>query len=158
MEYKNNMQNERWAAMVLAVAAHSFWQLWFPRGLGNRLTEIPHQKGREIQLRDPQNHARREDRPPIKLGLHAPWQSISLITHDRGEPAVSYRWTGWVWEITGWKFKTSGKSPVVLEEFMEYTPNLIKENRRMWQCNRLDLQIPGSQPVIMPKNLPDHCS
>ena len=24
-------------------------------------------------------------------------------------------------------------------------------------CNRLDLQTLGSQPVIMPKNLPDHC-
>ena len=36
-------------------------------------------------------------------------------------------------------------------------PNLIKENRRMSTCNRLDLQTLGSQP-IMPKNLPDHCS
>ena len=35
-------------------------------------------------------------------------------------------------------------------------PNLIKENRRMSTCNRLDLQTLGSQP-IMPKNLPDHC-
>ena len=29
----------------------------------------------------------------------------------------------------------------------------MKENRRMWTCNRLDLQILGCQPV-MPKNLP----
>ena len=36
-------------------------------------------------------------------------------------------------------------------------PNLIKENRRMSTCNRLDLQTLGSQPVIMPKNLPNHC-
>ena len=35
-------------------------------------------------------------------------------------------------------------------------PNLIKENRRMSTCNRLDLQTLGSQPIIMPKNLPDH--
>jgi hypothetical protein len=35
-------------------------------------------------------------------------------------------------------------------------PNLIKENRRMSTCNRLDLQTLGSQPM-MPKNLPDHC-
>ena len=34
-------------------------------------------------------------------------------------------------------------------------PNLIKKNRRMSTCNRLDLQTLGSQP-IMPKNLPDH--
>ena len=29
-------------------------------------------------------------------------------------------------------------------------PNLVKENRRMPTCNRLDLQTLGSQPVIMP--------
>jgi hypothetical protein len=34
-------------------------------------------------------------------------------------------------------------------------PNLIKGNRRMSTCNRLDLQTLGSPP-IMPKNLPDH--
>ena len=34
-------------------------------------------------------------------------------------------------------------------------PNLIKENRRMSICNRLDLQTLGFRPV-MPKNLPDH--
>ena len=36
-------------------------------------------------------------------------------------------------------------------------PNLIKETRRKSTCNRLDLQTLGSQPVVMPKNLPDHC-
>ena len=36
-------------------------------------------------------------------------------------------------------------------------PNLIKENRRMPTCNRLDLQTLGSQPV-MPKILPDLCN
>ena len=25
--------------------------------------------------------------------------------YDRGEPAVSYRWSGWVWEITGWSWR-----------------------------------------------------
>jgi hypothetical protein len=33
--------------------------------------------------------------------------------------------------------------------------NLVKKNRKMSTCNRLDLQRLGSQP-IMPKNLPDH--
>ena len=33
--------------------------------------------------------------------------------------------------------------------------NLIKENWRISTCNRLDLQILGSQP-IMPKNLSNH--
>ena len=27
----------------------------------------------------------------------------------------------------------------------------------MSTCNRLDLQTLGSQPMIMPNNLPDHC-
>ena len=34
-------------------------------------------------------------------------------------------------------------------------PNVMKENRRMSTCNRLDLQTLGPQPV-MPKNLPNH--
>ena len=56
------------------------------------------------------------------------------------------------------KFKTAGKLLISLEEFIEYTPNSIKENRRMLTCNQLDLQTLGSQPISMPKNLPDHCS
>ena len=27
---------------------------------------------------------------------------IHYEIYDWGEPAVSYKWTGWVWEITGW--------------------------------------------------------
>ena len=53
------------------------------------------------------------------------------------------------------KFKTIGKLPIILEECIEYTPIVMKENRRMSTCNRLDLITLGSQPV-MPKNLPDH--
>ena len=34
----------------------------------------------------------------------------------------------------------------------------IQRNRRMSACNRLDLQTLGSQPISMPKNLPDHCT
>ena len=77
-------------------------------------------------------------------------------TYDRREPAVSYKWTGWVWEIHRWKSKIARKLPTILEEFIEYTFNLIKENRRMWTCKQLDLQtLLGSQP-LMPKNLPNH--
>ena len=53
------------------------------------------------------------------------------------------------------KFETAGNLPIILEEFIEIYPNLIKENRKMSTYNRLDLQTLGSQPV-MPKNLPDH--
>ena len=61
------------------------------------------------------------------------------------------------------------KEPVGVEDGRKITdhfrgiyriyPDLIKENRKMSTCYRLDLQTLGSrvQPVIMPKNLPDHC-
>ena len=53
------------------------------------------------------------------------------------------------------KFKAAGKLPIVLRGIYRIYLNLVKENRRMSTCNRLDLQTLGSQPV-MPKNLPDH--
>ena len=41
----------------------------------------------------------------------------------QGEPAVSYKWTGWVSEITGWSCsRLQEKLPILLEEFIEYTP------------------------------------
>ena len=77
------------------------------------------------------------------------------LHYDRKEPAVSYRWTGWVWGIA-----------VEGEDLRRITDHfgriysiflkLILKNRRMSTCNHwLDLQTLGSQPV-MPKNLPDH--
>ena len=60
------------------------------------------------------------------------------------------------WRSNRLKFKTTENLPIILEEFIEYTPNLIKEKWRMSTCNWLDLQTLGSQPV-MPKILPDHC-
>ena len=53
------------------------------------------------------------------------------------------------------KFKTAGKLPIILEEFIRIFPSLIKESRTMPTCSRLDLPTVGSQPV-MPKNLPSH--
>ena len=59
------------------------------------------------------------------------------------------------------------KQPVAVQDCRENTdhfrgicriyPNLVKENRRMSTCKRLDLQTLGSQPV-MQKNCSDHCS
>ena len=63
-----------------------------------------------------------------------PWRASFLLlpnapslpdghTCDRRQPAVGYRWTGWVWETTGSSlFKTAQKLPIILEEFLEYTP------------------------------------
>ena len=30
------------------------------------------------------------------------WRCDTKLANSRGEPAVSYKWTGWVWEITSW--------------------------------------------------------
>ena len=53
------------------------------------------------------------------------------------------------------KFKIAGILPIILEEFHKIYPNLIKENRRMSTCTRLDLQTLGSQ-LVMSKSLPNH--
>ena len=88
-----------------------------------------------------------------------PWfgfgNHLVLITNDQGEPAVSYKWTGWVW---------GKKHPVEVQDYRKINNhfriiyriylNLRKENR-MSTCNRLDLQTLESPPV-MPKNLPEH--
>ena len=41
---------------------------------------------------------------PYIIGVrHKGWIIWLLPSfYDPGEPAVSYKWTGWVWEITGW--------------------------------------------------------
>ena len=70
-------------------------------------------------------------------------------------PAVSYRWTGWVWD----QLFEVGDCRKITNHFRgicRVYPNFIKQNRRMSTCSRLDLQTLGSQP-IMPKNLPNHC-
>ena len=76
------------------------------------------------------------------------------------QPALSYRWTGRVWEITGRRsFTTAGKlPPIIFRGICKINnPDSIKEHQRMPTWNRLDLQTLGSQLVIVPKNLPDHC-
>ena len=36
------------------------------------------------------------------MGIWLKFSCSQFPTNDRGELAVGYRWTGWVWEITGW--------------------------------------------------------
>ena len=48
--------------------------------------------------------------------------SSSSSSYDGGEPAVSYKWTGWVWGITGWSSsRLQGKLPIISEDSVEYT-------------------------------------
>ena len=43
-------------------------------------------------------------------------------SYDRGEPAISYRQTGWVWEIILLNLKTAWKLPIILGKYLEFTP------------------------------------
>ena len=74
------------------------------------------------------------------------------LSNDQGTPAVSYKWTGWVWEITSrsWRLQENYWS---FRGIYRIYPNLVKENRRMSTCNQLDFQTLGCQPV-MPKISP----
>ena len=74
-------------------------------------------------------------------------------SNDRGEPAVSYRWTGWSY------FKTTGKLQIILEKSIEHiqlNKNETEDVNMFSPVGLANTRI-GSQPVIMPKNLPDHC-
>ena len=53
--------------------------------------------------------------------------------------------------------KNTGKLPIILEEMIEYTPNLVKENRRMSTCNRLDLQTLQKDKIERQKDSQVHC-
>ena len=56
-------------------------------------------------------------------GKEMKWNWVELRVRDngRGELAVSYKWTGWAWEITGWrKFKTAGKLPIIFTAIYRY--------------------------------------
>ena len=53
--------------------------------------------------------------------------TLRNTTNDWGEPAISYIWTGWGREITGWSSRLQKNLPIILEEFIEYTPHFLKE-------------------------------
>ena len=83
-----------------------------------------------------------------------------IIQHTaRGEPAVSYRWTGWlILRNNRLKFVTSGDLSIILEESMEYTSSEWKQNRMMSTCNRSDLESLGSWTTVYGHKLPRHWS
>ena len=55
---------------------------------------------------------------------------ITLPFNERGEPTASYRWAGWIWEITGRSSRLHENYPSILEEFMEYTSNRWRKAER----------------------------
>ena len=49
------------------------------------------------------------------LTLHCLWSSVTdlkvLPSYDRWEPVVNYRWTSWVWDISGWSSRLQENYP-----------------------------------------------
>ena len=61
------------------------------------------------------------ERVPERTGW-SPRLCETLETYDRGELAVSYKMSRLSLRNNQLKFKTAGKLPIILEEFIEYTP------------------------------------
>ena len=84
----------------------------------------------------------------------AGWNLDVLFSMNSEEPAASYRWTGWVWEITGWRSRFRKITDHFRGIYRIYLDS-IKENWKVSTCNQLDLATSGSR-LIMPKTLPEH--
>ena len=65
----------------------------------------------------------------------------SFPSADQGEPAVSYRWTGGVWDFRR----------ITYQFWKIYRIHLkwVKQNRKMSTWNRLDLEALGSWPTTV---------
>ena len=92
------------------------------------------------------------DRPCISLGSVP--EKLVFEQRSGRESAVSYKWTGWVWEITSRSSRLHENYRSFSRNLEEYT-QFNKGTQRMSTCNRLDLQTLVSPPV-KPKNLPNH--
>ena len=80
------------------------------------------------------------------------WPTRGEWTYVREEPVVGCRWTGWVrLKMPDWSSRL---------QFTEHFKGIyriylkwIKQNRRVWTCSRLGLELLWSWPT-MPKNFP----
>ena len=75
-------------------------------------------------------------------------------TYVREEPAVSCRWTGWIWETTGW---SSGLQEIY-QSFKRNLWNIPPVNEsKTGRCQHVTgwfLESLGSRPTTMPTNFP----
>ena len=94
------------------------------------------------------------------------WRARPLLHNWRTRPRCNAM-IGENWQLVTNEPVEFEKTPGVVQDSRKITdhfrgiyrvyPNLVKENRWMPTCNhQLDLQTRGSQPPIMPKNLPNH--
>ena len=85
--------------------------------------------------------------PFKKLKLKKNWKEVGTI--------ASYRWTGWVWETTGWSSRLQGNyqsflwNPWNIPRSKKKNPKKKPATGRTWKHQL------GSWPTV-PKNLPGH--
>ena len=68
------------------------------------------------------------------------WSVMGASTYVWEELSVTYKCTGWVWEITSWSWRLH-------ENYQSF--KWIKQNRKMSTRNRLDLESLGSWPTML---------
>ena len=75
----------------------------------------------------------------------------------RGELAVNYRWTKWVWEITGWSWRLqsviTNRLRGIYRTYLKWMKARKQNRKTRSTCNRWALEWLGSSPT-MPKNFP----
>ena len=87
----------------------------------------------------------------IPIRHHVPYIYV------QGELSISYRWTGWVREKTGWSWRRQENHQSFLEESIEYTSNEWEQNRKMSTCNQpVGFRITGILTNYA-QTLPGHC-
>jgi len=70
------------------------------------------------------------------------------LFNGQGEPATSYIWNGWGWEIAGLKLKSSGKLPLILKESVKYTSNESRKAKRCRHATGWNWTQLGSRPIM----------
>ena len=65
----------------------------------------------------------------------------SRLPENQYSGRTSYRWTGWVWEITGWSSRLTDHLGGI---YYRNTSSEIKQIRKISTCNRLELESLGS--------------
>ena len=134
-----------WARPSIRTHHISMWSRWsFTTSCGLKVKQLP---------------------PWLDYQLHRSWIKRNPVLRRSdleaglGEnPAVTYRWSGWVWELTDCSSKLQGRNTDHFRGIHKiYTSHEWQQNRKMSTCNRLDSESLGSWPPTMPKNLPGHC-
>ena len=78
------------------------------------------------------------------------WYVIPCASNRKNQP-LSYKWTIWTWERTGWSSRPQENHRLFYRKHVEYTSNCWKKTERSQHVTGLTLKTLGSQPIV-PKN------